>query len=220
MISQIHQKLGTAGFIVAIVALIAALGGVAYAAQGLNSTQKKEVKKIAKKFAGKPGAPGPEGKQGPEGKPGAEGKEGKQGTQGIPGEEGKEGPEGSPWTAGGTLPSGKTETGNWAYGFANEKEVGVPQFVSLSFNIPLATISEEVHYVKQAEAAPAGCTGGTAAEPKADPGNLCIYALEEANVIFVPSGGLPHPDTSGALIGIFPSATNAVAFGSWAVTQK
>ena len=59
MIERIHQKLGTAGFVIAIVALIAALGGTALAAAKLNGTQKKEVEKIAKKYAGKPGAAGP-----------------------------------------------------------------------------------------------------------------------------------------------------------------
>ena len=57
MISRIHSKLGTAGFIVAIVALVAALG-VALAASGLNSKQKKEVKKIAKQFARQSPGPG------------------------------------------------------------------------------------------------------------------------------------------------------------------
>ncbi|HVV72142.1 MAG TPA: hypothetical protein VHI52_11700 [Verrucomicrobiae bacterium] len=56
-IQRIHQKLGTAGLIVAIVALVAALAGGAYAAGGgLSGKQKKEVTKIAQveaeKFAG------------------------------------------------------------------------------------------------------------------------------------------------------------------------
>ncbi|MBA3867401.1 MAG: hypothetical protein H0X42_13840 [Solirubrobacterales bacterium] len=53
-ISRIHQKLGTAGFIISIVALVAALGGGAYAASGgLSGKQKKEVEKIAKKDSAK-----------------------------------------------------------------------------------------------------------------------------------------------------------------------
>ena len=49
MISKLHNRLGTAGFVVAIIALVAALSGGAYAAQqaNLSKQQKKEVKKIA-----------------------------------------------------------------------------------------------------------------------------------------------------------------------------
>lgn len=98
MFKRVHDRLGTAGFVISIVALIAAFGGGAYAASnGLNATQKKEVKKIAQKFAGKnglngaqgpqgnPGAPGQAGAGGPEGPQGPEGPEGPQGVQGVPG---------------------------------------------------------------------------------------------------------------------------------------
>ncbi len=92
MISRIHNKLGTAGFIVAIVALVAALGGGAYAAQqGLNGKQKKEVKNIAKQFAGKPGAPGATG---PAGQAGAKGDTGAKGDKGDTGDTGPKGADG------------------------------------------------------------------------------------------------------------------------------
>jgi hypothetical protein len=100
MLSKLHERLGTAGFVVAIVALIAALGGTAIAAAGLNSTEKKEVKKIAKKFAGKPGAngapgaPGPAGSAGlagPKGDKGDTGSAGANGADGDPGKNGKDG---------------------------------------------------------------------------------------------------------------------------------
>jgi len=90
VISRIHDRLGTAGFIISIVALIAALGGGAYAASGgLTPKQKKEVKKIAKQFAGKDGAQGPVGAQGPQGATGA------QGATGVPGEKGDDGTNGA-----------------------------------------------------------------------------------------------------------------------------
>jgi hypothetical protein len=48
MLRRVHQKLGTAGFVISIVALVAALGGGAYAASGsLSGKQKQEVSKIA-----------------------------------------------------------------------------------------------------------------------------------------------------------------------------
>jgi hypothetical protein len=59
---------------------------------------------------------------------------GKNGTPGPPGAPGDPGPAGSPWTAGGTLPSGSTETGSWL-GTTNAAEKG--NFV-LTFPIPLA----------------------------------------------------------------------------------
>jgi hypothetical protein len=84
MFNRIHQKLGTAGFIISIVALVAALGGGAYAASGgLNGKQKKEVEKIAKKFSGKPGAAGATGPGGPAGAGGGKGDAGAPGANGT-----------------------------------------------------------------------------------------------------------------------------------------
>lgn len=98
--SSIHQKLGTAGFIIAIVALVAALGGGAYAASNaLNGKQKKEVEKIAKQYAGKPGAAGATGPAGPagaKGDNGAPGANGTNGTNGGKGERGEKGEAGEP----------------------------------------------------------------------------------------------------------------------------
>lgn len=168
MISKLHQRLGTAGFIIAIVALVAALSGGAYAASGtLTGKQKKEVKKIAqkeaKKYAGKPGAPGA---------PGAKGDTGANGTAGGNGTNGKSvvlvnqspggcneggftyevegsgrqnevcnGEEGPPGQTGftATLPSNKTETGTWAATFNHEGSAPI------SFPIPLAAELDPAH---------------------------------------------------------------------------
>jgi hypothetical protein len=102
MVSRIHQKLGTAGFIIAIVALVAAMGGGAYAAKGaLTGKQKKEVQKIAKKEAkkeakkfakaGPAGATGPAGPAGSKGGDGAQGPTGPQGAKGDKGDPGVNG---------------------------------------------------------------------------------------------------------------------------------
>ncbi|HEX5610067.1 MAG TPA: hypothetical protein VFX45_08250 [Solirubrobacterales bacterium] len=82
MLSKLHSRLGTAGFVVAIVALIAALAGTAFAAAGLNSKQKKEVKSIAKSFQGT-GPQGPAGPAGPAGTAGAKGADGAAGKDGA-----------------------------------------------------------------------------------------------------------------------------------------
>lgn len=86
MFSKVHDRLGTAGLVVAIVALVAALTGTAFAAAGLTGQQKKEVKSIAKRYAGKrgpQGAPGPKGDTGATGAPGKDGSNGAQGTAGV-----------------------------------------------------------------------------------------------------------------------------------------
>jgi len=116
MLSRAHNKLGTAGLVVAIVALIAALTGVAFAAAGLNSKQKKEVKNIAKQFAGKPGAAGATGPTGPAG---AQGPKGDTGTKGDKGDTGQTGPNGQAGMCSEenpecSLASGAVLTGMWS----------------------------------------------------------------------------------------------------------
>jgi hypothetical protein len=104
MMSKLHDRLGTAGFVIALIALVAALGGGAYAASGgLTGKQKKEVEKIAKKYAGKPGAEGkqgPAGAGGPKGDAGAAGATGTSGSAGEKGERGERGEEGEPGESG------------------------------------------------------------------------------------------------------------------------
>ena len=234
MISRIHSKLGTAGFIVAIVALVAALGGGAYAAQqGLNGKQKKEVKNIAKNLV--PAGPvGPQGPAGPPGAPGAKGDKGDTGATGpagpagATGATGAPGPEGSPWTAGGTLPPGETETGAWALG---SKVVNGNHIVPLSFNIPLEEAPEAVYYVNAAgleitapffeelpPVTPVNCLG-SAEEPTAPEGIVCVYAdnenLFEGSIGF--TGLLRNTYVSGATFG-FNLTNNSEVWGTWAVT--
>jgi hypothetical protein len=247
MISRIHSKLGTAGFIVAIVALVAALSGVAIAAAGLNSKQKKEVKNIAKQFAGKPGAPGatgPAGPAGPAGKDGSNGTNGTNGKDGAPGANGKNVvltteakgvncPEGGTkvevegsaaskkYVCNGltgftdTLPSGKTETGAWSVGPAPG---GGAQFIPLSFNIPLSEAPEELVFLELGEGETEDCPG-TAEDPKAAPGVLCVYTSQEGEVAPSYFGEATELHTSGAHM-LFLIAAEAVAAGTWAVTAK
>jgi hypothetical protein len=217
MISRIHSKLGTAGLVVAIVALVAALGGGAYAAQqGLNAKQKKEVKKIAKKLV----PAGPVGPAGPAGPQGKEGPQGKQGPEGEPGEDGEDGETG--FTE--TLPTGETETGTWAVGPSTGTSV-----IPLTFNIPLAEAPEALHFVdlegkettgSAAPIDPVNCLG-SAEDPTAKPGQLCIY--EDANFGepdgFDANEVLTNLYTAGATF-FYASEGGKLAFGTWAVTAK
>lgn len=193
MLSRIKDRLGVAGIVVAIVALVAAVAGTAFAAlPGLNSKQKKQVTLIAQTQANKAvkaiaALPGPAGPQGAKGDAGPKGEKGEKGEEGEPGEPGKPG---SPWTAGGTLPSGATETGSWAVGiqFSGSQS---ERLVSLSFPVPLATPldSGHVHFLNKAgkevvngeEKTSTVCLGSVA-QPSAAVGHLCVYSGEGAGV--------------------------------------
>lgn len=235
MISRIHSKLGTAGFIVAIVALVAALGGGAYAAQqGLNGKQKKEVKKIAKKFAGKQGPAGPQGLPGPAGPAGAPGAKGDKGDKGDTGDEG---PQGNPGPAGPagedgacseanndcTMPAGSSLYGHWSYGSGGESYATS----SISFNLTYPDPEgPELHFVTfeevEEEEAPAACPGSLT-NPEAEPGNLCVYA-QKATAVTSPgtfekstTEAAGHLDAHGVTLYFFSVQFNVDA-GTWAVT--
>jgi Collagen triple helix repeat (20 copies) len=152
------------------------------------------------------------------------------------------GKEGSPWTAGGTLPAGKTETGSWSIGSVAAIPEDPPlavAFTPISFTIPLAAplASTNAHYIKAngeekpalgPEKPPVDCgigigPGINAGNPKAKPGHLCIYAgleyeaTSSSGFIFNSSAG-PGVDTAGASVGFSVSAKGAIALGTWAVT--
>jgi collagen triple helix repeat protein len=166
---------------------------------------------------GETGAGGPAGSTGPAGPVGLKGESGAAGAAGAPGAAGKEG---SPWTAGGTLPSGKTETGTWATNGPPETEEAR---VSLaSFTIPLAAVPtvnfvgvEEGEGEKKAKL-PAGCKGNYE-KPGANPGNFCVFETLENEV-----GEFEmRPTAVGvtAHVEVNPEFEFNAA-GTWAVTAK
>jgi hypothetical protein len=226
MFASIAERLKgqSASGLIACLALVLAVGGSAALAKGgggLTAKQKKQVEKIAKKFAGKqgakgdPGAPGPAGSAGPAGPAGPKGDQGIPGTPGAPGTPGKEGKEGSPWTAGGTLPVGKTETGPWTvFNFGVEANTAIP----LPFNIPLAaplTVAQ-THYLHIAE-----IEGGEAKKLGAGAGELCegkagaelTTCEEDFKALFAacPGNAADPKAASGNLCVYEKSATNPVA---------
>jgi hypothetical protein len=182
---------------------------------GGKATASAKAKKGPRGPKGAKGDTGPAGPQGPKGDPGAKGDPGTNGSNGAngesvevnaysgqeceeaSGEEGVEltngtgaayacnGEEGSPWTDGGTLPPGATETGVW--GQSGGMHTG-ENFFPISFPIPLATASQAI-YVGPTEESKPGCPGrggGTfptqpgeqylPTTPEAEAGNLCVYA--------------------------------------------
>jgi hypothetical protein len=251
MFERIHQKLGTAGFIISIVALVAALGGGAYAATSNSGKATASAKQGKQGKQGKPGKTGPAGPQGPAGPAGPAGAPGAKGDAGSPGANGTSVTTESftgakaPCTAGGvtvkaasgnanvcngktgfteTLPGEKTETGAWSLGVTAASD-SLPKRVTLSFAIPLAApiAEEQLHYIAFEEAAPTGCSGGTAEDPKADPGNLCIYEGGESPFRFLsinnPGTEAPGAGTTGAILQLEGPGTSS-ALGTFAVTAE
>jgi len=230
-IRAIRERFGTAGLVVAIFALVLALTGGAYAASGgLTGKQKKEVKSIAKSFqgTGPAGAQGPAGAKGDTGAAGANGKDGTNGTNGATGPTGKTGATGASGSTGATgptgatgatgfsgftatLPPGQTETGTFAAlgrpPVENESGELIPggANAAMTFPIPLPapiTNPENIKKIEVGDPVPPECNGGTAAEPKAKPGYLCIYnstfSQSPLGTVVSPAGAVLKVGVSGA----------------------
>jgi len=194
--------------------------------------------------AGAPGAVGPAGPAGPAGPKGADGANGANGEPGTNGTSvtssvekaganckaggskfvaangttyACNGENGSPWTAGGTLPPGATETGIWSLTGGAAEEVYVP----MSFTIPLAQPlgSSRVHYVPENGG---GVCKGTAEEPTAPAETLCVYEhiLENATAggIWDFTGGAGGASPSGAYVFFEGVTSSSTGRGTWAVT--
>jgi hypothetical protein len=204
MFARIHEKMGTAGLVIAVIALSAALTGTAVAAAGLSSSQKKQVIKIAKKYAGKQGPQGVQGSQGPKGEPGPKGERGPAGEEGPPG----------PTET--ILPAGKTETGLWGF---TGKEV-LSQFLVVSF--PLRLESAPIfHFLPEGAAATSACPG-TPEKPEAAPGQLCVYTKTEFEIGSPTGIGSYTADPQSGVTAEVPinAGAEGYATGSWAVTAE
>jgi Collagen triple helix repeat (20 copies) len=266
MFSAIRKRMHVSpSMVIAVVALVFAATGGAFAMGGggspsttIANTAKAKPKAKAKTgprgpagpagkngAAGAPGAIGPAGPAGPagakgeNGAPGAKGESGAAGTAGAigaTGPKGVAGATGSPWTAGGTLPGGQTETGSWSVGESTSAHQGF--FVPISFPIQLtaALSSTQVHFINEAGEEVLGFSSkqpsttclGTAEAPAATPGNLCVYAayqeqlLSQNNEIFDSGKQLAQgASKAGAAfeIGNSPNA-GELAYGTWAVTAE
>jgi collagen triple helix repeat protein len=162
----------------------------------------------AKGATGATGAAGAKGATGPAGPAGAAG------AVGAAGATGATGPEGSPWTAGGTLPAGATETGAIVYSIPAKSGIRVP----LSFPIPLEFLPTEAKIIFGPPGTdPVNCPG-TVQEPSAASGYVCVYERQDENVTnFVAKNVY---GTSGVVLILFPDNFDEEAFGNatWAVT--
>lgn len=197
-------------FVVAFIALFVALGGTAYAS-GLISGKQIKDHTIAEKKLTKRAIRALRGQRGLRGLAGATGATGATGPIGPTGPQGPAGP------ITGTLPQGVTLRGFY---YLKNTATGALQefFQPISFGLELAA-APTVHIVPNGGPNPSGCTG-SAADPGAASGNLCIFeslgtigefnplaAVEDQATRF---GGVLHQTSSGA--------GDLFAYGSWAVT--
>jgi hypothetical protein len=115
----------------------------------------------------------------------------------------------------------KTIQGNYAAGLqaANTNDDG---WDSISFGFELASAPEE-HFLPAGAASTAQCPG-TAVNPLAAPGHLCVYESVSQNrgqvVLFTgTTGAVNQASKWGAGVWLIPAAAgNAFSYGTWAVT--
>jgi Collagen triple helix repeat (20 copies) len=238
MFSLLKNRFGVPGLL-AVIALVFAMIGGAYAANDNGKATASKAKKGPRGPrgpkgetgpagpAGAAGPAGPAGLKGANGADGAKGATGAKGTNGSAGANGATGavgaagpagaagatgPEGSPWTAGGTLPSGETETGTFVTPPVGE--AGGNAFVSASFTLPLDTALEDsVHILEPGAGGTEDCPGDYA-NPQAAPGQFCAYQAFGQGAS--PLGGTAFK--SGVLMTYSLDDDEAFAGGAWAVT--
>jgi hypothetical protein len=245
MFSAVRMRLNFANVAMTVALVFAMSGGALAAAKHYLITSTKQINpRVLDQLkgragtagaAGQPGLVGREGPVGKEGPQGAPGKEGPQGVLGKEGPEGKEGRQGPPGEEGPlpphTLPATRTEMGSWTISAG----AGNHPVAAISFSIPLAAPLDEthVHYVE--EGGNGTTCPGTATQPKAEPGNLCVYQVFTENIelegglakgafISNPSepsfSGMQGAAVGGALVHLVAEggATSVYAYGVWAVT--
>ncbi|HSS33304.1 MAG TPA: hypothetical protein VLL27_08505 [Solirubrobacterales bacterium] len=130
------------------------------------------------------------------------------------------GKEGSPWTAGGTLPPGSTETGIWAFTGTAADTAGIR--VPISFPIKLSQVITEAHAHYNPPAASPLCPGNFE-NPGAAPGELCIFVgnideFPNFESVVPTGGGEPGASRVGAILNFAPPTENTAASGTFAVT--
>ena len=246
MFSILKNRLGVPG-VISVIALVFALMGGAYAASSGSGGKATASAKGKRGPRGPKGATGPTGPAGPQSPAGAKGDAGANGAAGAAGDKGAtgatgatgptgaagatgatgatgptgatgaSGPEGSPWTAGGVLPPGKTETGSWGSIVSPEPDGVTEEFSStsgavaapVSFTLPLSAPLDAAHVISVPSGGPvpSECDDGqgeasSRAHPEADPGFLCVYpfsVLPDA-ILRADNPAAPGASRSGAIV--------------------
>jgi hypothetical protein len=207
-------------------ALSLSLGGGAYAVSKIgakdikkNAVRSRHIKNGSVGVADlSPAARARTGATGPQGPKGDRGARGRRGARGAAGPQGPAGPFSE------TLPPGRTVRGTFAFEHrpSGEDETA-DTAVSFPFALPAAPAG---HVVAAGTTAPPECPG-SAGDPKASPGHLCIYEAQSAGTIKLRTTYDPSkefaPGTAGTLgfalpytLGLGDAAPRA--HGTWAVT--
>jgi hypothetical protein len=258
MFKMIRSRLTYTNLAVTLALFFAISGGAMAAGHYLITSTKQISPKVLKALKGVPGPSGAAGVAGTAGAQGPAGAKGETGTAGPQGPQGPTGPQGPAGTTGfvKTLPSGETLKGEWGslQSINYEHSVGGPLLLtnSVSFAFPLKE-APVAHYI-DAKGAEVNASGeevvstqclGSAAEPKAANGSLCVYASVETGLVKPTvakyvfnaqwtwpvavenwgEGGLVNPNTASSLgFGVIVIAEEASglagAKGTWAVTAE
>jgi hypothetical protein len=138
--------------------------------------------------------------------------------RGERGEPGERGPAGDPFPA--TLPTGKTLRGAY-YVLGTASAANQDDGSGYSFQYTLAS-APAAHLVAAGATAPPECPG-TAAQPEAQAGHLCVYEAARVNgtvEVLRPDTGSAGSSEEGFLVGIRSAASgDFYSRGSWAVTS-
>jgi hypothetical protein len=209
--------------VVASIALLLAMGGTGYAAivlpAGSVGTAQLQKKAVTGKKIASSAVTGAKVKdfslRGTDFKAG-ELPAGAQGAKGDKGDKGDQGDVGAPGPLVDALPSGKTLRGYYTI-FGSDAKLGS---ASISFPFPLAA-APTAHYIQNAGAVPAGCSG-TAANPGANAGHLCVFEFEANNValrdVNGPSGNGSADRFGASVFALGAAAGQFSVKGRWAVT--
>jgi hypothetical protein len=135
------------------------------------------------------------------------------------------GPKGTPGPITGALPSGVTLRGEWAIRLQSGAAASqrLQTGISFGFSLPAAPTP---NFIPIGGTVPAGCAGGTATAPTAQPGNLCVYEVAADNIspasqtIFRADGtdGVDDPFGAGLAANTVAANTDTRWRGTWAVT--
>jgi hypothetical protein len=164
------------------------------------------------------GTAGPKGATGPRG---ARGPRGRRGTTGAAGPAGPAGPAG---TFSDTLPSGKTARGTFVF---EHSPSGEDETADTTASFPFALgAAPTPHVIAAGTAAPAECPG-SAADPKAAAGHLCVYEASAQGLLKARTTYDPAKEFAAGTAGQYGFALRYTlgvgpgphrAHGTWAVT--
>jgi collagen triple helix repeat protein len=212
---------------IALLALFIALSGTTFAAAVAlprNSVGTAQLKNgaVTKKKINKKTIRALKGNRGPAGHRGPTGPQGVQGLQGTRGPTGLQGPPG-PFVD--ELPSGKTVRGTFSNsGYPSGGGFGNSTHISFGFRLHTAPTA---HFLAAGSPPTIACPG-SASDPEAAPGNLCVYETT-SNATSGGSKGVSDPGSAGvsfnhasrdgAIVWEYSSGAGFQYYwGTWAVT--